>query len=83
MEWTAAEMDEARSIVARLTNAYDSSALVAGAGNGDTRHDHIVRELQAWFPWRTMDQLMSHPDFCFRIYKLFNKLLIEFILTVH
>lgn len=59
MEWTAAEMDEARSIVARLTNAYDSSALVAGAGNGDTRHDRIVRELQAWFPWRTMDQLIG------------------------
>jgi hypothetical protein len=26
---------------------------------------------------------MSHPDFCFRIYKLFNKLLLEFILNVH
>uniref|UniRef100_I1PZY2 Uncharacterized protein n=2 Tax=Oryza glaberrima TaxID=4538 RepID=I1PZY2_ORYGL len=59
MEWTAAEMDEARSIVARLTNAYDSGTLVAGAGNGDTRHDRIVRELQAWLPWRTMDQLIG------------------------
>ncbi|XP_052158610.1 transcription factor DIVARICATA-like [Oryza glaberrima] len=37
----------------------ESSALVAGAGNGDTRHDRIVRELQAWFPWRTMDQLIG------------------------
>ena len=26
---------------------------------------------------------LSHPDFCFRIYKLFNKLLLEFILNVH
>nr|BAC15463.1 hypothetical protein [Oryza sativa Japonica Group]BAC20094.1 hypothetical protein [Oryza sativa Japonica Group] len=25
---------------------------------------------------------LSHPDFCFRIYKLFNKLLLEFILNV-
>ncbi len=26
---------------------------------------------------------LSQPDFCFRIYKLSNKLLIEFILNVH
>jgi hypothetical protein len=26
---------------------------------------------------------LSHPDFRLRIYKLFNKLLIEFILNVH
>uniref|UniRef100_A0A0E0L8G8 Uncharacterized protein n=1 Tax=Oryza punctata TaxID=4537 RepID=A0A0E0L8G8_ORYPU len=61
MEWTAVELDEARSIVARLSNAYDSGTAVAGAGNGngDTRHDRIVRELQAWFPWRTMPQLIE------------------------
>ncbi|EEE69224.1 hypothetical protein OsJ_28451 [Oryza sativa Japonica Group] len=29
------------------------------------------------------DPYVSHPDFCFRIYKLFNKLLLEFILNVH
>ena len=29
------------------------------------------------------DGKLSHPDFRFRIYKLFNKLLSEFILNVH
>ncbi len=29
-----------------------------------------------------MVALMSHPDFRFRVYKLFNKLIIEFILNV-
>ncbi|KAF0901648.1 hypothetical protein E2562_003600 [Oryza meyeriana var. granulata] len=56
VEWTAAEVEEARSIVARLSNGYYD----AGAGNNDdTRHDRIVRELQAWFPWRTMRQVID------------------------
>jgi hypothetical protein len=39
----------------------------------------------AWLVKRTclVWLALSHPDFCFRIYKLFNKLLLEFILNVH
>uniref|UniRef100_A0A0D3GDD8 Uncharacterized protein n=1 Tax=Oryza barthii TaxID=65489 RepID=A0A0D3GDD8_9ORYZ len=55
MEWTAAELGEARSVIARVSNAYDSGA---GSSNsaGDTKHDRIMRELQARFPSRTMVQ---------------------------
>ncbi|XP_066162660.1 serine/arginine-rich splicing factor SR45-like [Oryza sativa Japonica Group] len=34
-------------------------------------------------PPKSLPRRLSHPDFCFRIYKLFNKLLLEFILNVH
>src|SRR5512143_2560968 len=34
-------------------------------------------------PFEALYGWMSHPDFCFRIYKLFNKLLLEFILNVY
>uniref|UniRef100_A0A0E0DXT6 Uncharacterized protein n=1 Tax=Oryza meridionalis TaxID=40149 RepID=A0A0E0DXT6_9ORYZ len=58
MEWTAAELGEARSVIARVSNAYDSGA---GSSNsaGDTKHDRIMRELQARFPSRTMVQVID------------------------
>ncbi len=54
---------------------------------------HKLSIKYSWAPKFLLDQRlgpfevdavrMSHPDFRFRIYKLFNKLLIEFILNVH
>uniref|UniRef100_A0A0D9WQ43 Uncharacterized protein n=1 Tax=Leersia perrieri TaxID=77586 RepID=A0A0D9WQ43_9ORYZ len=57
MEWTDVEKEGARSIIAKLSNHFD----VFGAGNGnkDTRHDRIVSELEAWFPWMTRKQVID------------------------
>ncbi|KAF0901652.1 hypothetical protein E2562_003604 [Oryza meyeriana var. granulata] len=59
MEWTAAELEEASSIIARLSKAYDSGAGDGNNGDNRTRHDRIVTELQAWFPRRTMRQVID------------------------
>uniref|UniRef100_A0A0D3GDD9 HTH 3-helical bundle domain-containing protein n=2 Tax=Oryza TaxID=4527 RepID=A0A0D3GDD9_9ORYZ len=58
MEWTAAELGEARSVIARVSNAYNSSA---GSSNstGDTKHCRIMRKLQATFPSRTMVEVID------------------------
>uniref|UniRef100_A0A0D9WQ41 HTH myb-type domain-containing protein n=1 Tax=Leersia perrieri TaxID=77586 RepID=A0A0D9WQ41_9ORYZ len=57
MEWTDVEKEEARSIITKLSNDFD----VVGTGNGnrDTRHDRIVSELAAWFPWMTRKQVID------------------------
>uniref|UniRef100_A0A0D9WMF5 Uncharacterized protein n=1 Tax=Leersia perrieri TaxID=77586 RepID=A0A0D9WMF5_9ORYZ len=57
MEWTAVEEGEARSAVSRLNNHVD--VVGAGNGNNDTRHDRIVRELEALFPWMTKNQVID------------------------
>uniref|UniRef100_A0A0E0L8G9 Uncharacterized protein n=1 Tax=Oryza punctata TaxID=4537 RepID=A0A0E0L8G9_ORYPU len=60
MEWTAAELGEARSVVTRVSNDYNAGVGSSnGNGAGDTKHDRIVRELQATFPSRTMVQVID------------------------
>ncbi|XP_015693466.2 uncharacterized protein LOC107304324 [Oryza brachyantha] len=59
-QWTPAELEAARSIVARLNNGYYDVGSGNGNGNGNgTRHDRIVNELQAWFPWRNVRQVID------------------------
>ena len=58
MEWTAAELAEARSVIARVSDAYNSG-VGSSSSACDTKHDRIMRELQARFPSRTMVQVID------------------------
>ena len=58
MEWTTVELGEARSVIARVSNAYNSGASSSNS-TGDTKHCRIMRELQARFPSRTMVEVID------------------------
>uniref|UniRef100_A0A0D9WMF7 Uncharacterized protein n=1 Tax=Leersia perrieri TaxID=77586 RepID=A0A0D9WMF7_9ORYZ len=58
MEWTAVEKGKARSVVSRLNNNFDVVS-ASNSNNDDTRHDRIVRELEALFPWMTKNQVSN------------------------
>uniref|UniRef100_A0A0D9XJG4 Uncharacterized protein n=1 Tax=Leersia perrieri TaxID=77586 RepID=A0A0D9XJG4_9ORYZ len=59
MEWTAVEKGEARSVVARLNNNNFDVVSAGNGNNNDTRHDRIVREIEALFPWMTKNQVIN------------------------
>ncbi|KAM0866188.1 hypothetical protein ACQ4PT_042790 [Festuca glaucescens] len=53
-EWTSSEVEEARSIIARLNN---NNYIHDEVGHNKNKKQDIVGELHTWFPWKTVQQV--------------------------